>query len=143
MARRQSAYTQVLNEKQKEAEQLKRETAEHPAVEPAEQQNIQELKRLDRETAEQSTVETAEQQNIQELKQSNIETARQENVQMPKHLTSKTAKQQRIKATFYLEPEDIIAIDEMQTQRFKQQGKKPEKSELVSQAIQLLKQQNV
>lgn len=135
MARRQSAYTQVLNEKQKEAEQS--------AVQPAEQQNMQELKQPDRETAEQSAVETVKQQNIQELKQSNIETARQENIQMPKHLTSKTAKQQRIKATFYLEPEDIIAIDEMQTQRFKQQGKKPEKSELVSEAIQLLKQQNV
>jgi hypothetical protein len=54
---------------------------------------------------------------------------------------SKTAKRQRIKATFYLRPEDIIAIDEMQTRRFREDGKKPEKSELVSEAIQVLSKQ--
>ncbi len=54
---------------------------------------------------------------------------------------SKLAKQRRIKATFYLRPEDIIAIDEMQTKRFREQGKKPEKSELVSEAIQALSKQ--
>ena len=55
---------------------------------------------------------------------------------------SKPSKRQRIKATFYLRPEDIIAIDEMQTKRFRAQGKKPEKSELVSEAIQLLSHQH-
>jgi hypothetical protein len=54
---------------------------------------------------------------------------------------SKPAKQRRIKATFYLRPEDIIAIDEMQTKRFREHGKKPEKSELVSEAIQVLSKQ--
>ena len=58
-----------------------------------------------------------------------------------KHLDSKPAKPRRIKATFYLHPEDIIAIDEMQTQRFREHGKKPEKSQLVSEAIQALSKQ--
>ena len=80
---------------------------------------------------------------IQALEQQDSRTARQLNVQPSEHPDSKTVKQQRIKATFYLQPEDIIAIDEMQTKRFREKGKKPEKSELVSEAIQLLsKQQN-
>ncbi len=53
------------------------------------------------------------------------------------------AKPQRIKATFYLTAEDIIAIDTMQTAEFRRTGKKPERSELVSRAIQaLFEQQN-
>ena len=58
-----------------------------------------------------------------------------------RRLDSQPAKPRRIKATFYLHPEDIIAIDEMQTKRFREHGKKPEKSELVSEAIQVLSQQ--
>ncbi len=55
----------------------------------------------------------------------------------------KTAKVQRIKATFYLEPADIVAIDHMQTKEFTRTGKKPERSQLVSRAIQaLIKQQD-
>ncbi len=61
--------------------------------------------------------------------------------QTDKQPASKPAKQHRIKATFYLRLEDIIAIDELQTQRLREQGKKPEKSELVSEAIQLLSKQ--
>jgi hypothetical protein len=53
-------------------------------------------------------------------------------------LDSQTVKRQRIKTTFYLQPEDIIAIDELQIKRFRERSKKPEKSELVSEAIQLL-----
>lgn len=45
-------------------------------------------------------------------------------------------KRQRIKATFYLEPEDVLAIDHLQTEAFRETGKKPERSELVSLAIQ-------
>jgi hypothetical protein len=76
-------------------------------------------------------------------KQSDSQPAEQPTIQASEQPDSKPAKQQRIKATFYLRPEDIIAIDEMQTKRFRQHGKKPEKSELVSEAIQLLsKQQN-
>lgn len=48
---------------------------------------------------------------------------------------------ERVKATFYLEREDIVALDEMQTAAFKEAGRKPERSELVSQAIQLLRRQ--
>jgi hypothetical protein len=58
------------------------------------------------------------------------------------HSNSQTSKQPRVKATFYLNPEDIIAIDTMQTEEFRRTGKKPERSEVVSRAIQLLRQQN-
>jgi hypothetical protein len=54
----------------------------------------------------------------------------------------RTRKQHRIKATFYLNPEDVLAIDEMQSNEFRRIGKKPERSEIVSQAIQALKQQD-
>jgi hypothetical protein len=68
-------------------------------------------------------------------------TSRQSDVLTANQLNSKPAKPRRIKATFYLHPEDIIAIDEMQTKRFREHGKKPEKSELVSEAIQALSKQ--
>lgn len=52
-------------------------------------------------------------------------------------------KQQRIKATFYLDPEDIIAIDQMQTEQFRKARKKPELSQILSEAIQsLFRQRN-
>ena len=76
-----------------------------------------------------------------EQEQPDSQTSRQPDVLTAKQLDSKTAKPRRIKATFYLRPEDIIAIDEMQTKRFREQGKKPEKSALVSEAIQALSQQ--
>jgi hypothetical protein len=70
--------------------------------------------------------------------QPDSQTSKHPDVLTVKHLDSKPAKPRRIKATFYLRPEDIIAIDEMQTKRFREHGKKPEKSELVSEAIQAL-----
>jgi len=73
-----------------------------------------------------------------EQEQPASQTSRQSDVLTVKQLDSKPAKPRRIKATFYLRPEDIIAIDEMQTKRFREHGKKPEKSELVSEAIQAL-----
>jgi len=73
--------------------------------------------------------------------QSDSQTSRQSDVLTSDQLDSKPAKPRRIKATFYLHPEDIIAIDEMQTKRFREHGKKPEKSELVSEAIQALSKQ--
>ena len=73
--------------------------------------------------------------------QSDSQTSRQSDVLTANQLDSKPAKPRRIKATFYLHPEDIIAIDEMQTKRFRDHGKKPEKSELVSEAIQALSKQ--
>lgn len=49
---------------------------------------------------------------------------------------SQPTKRQRIKATFYLEPEDILALDHLQSEEFRHTGKKPERSVLVSRAIQ-------
>ena len=72
-----------------------------------------------------------------EQEQLDSQTVKQQNASP----ASQPAKPRRIKATFYLYPEDIIAIDEMQTQRFREHGKKPEKSELVSEAIQALSKQ--
>ena len=55
--------------------------------------------------------------------------------------TRQNSKQERIKATFYLNPEDVLAIDEMQSDEFRRTGKKPERSHIVSQAIQAYKEQ--
>jgi hypothetical protein len=77
----------------------------------------------------------------QTVKQQGSLTSRQSDVLTATQLNSNPAKPRRIKATFYLHPEDIIAIDEMQTKRFREHGKKPEKSELVSEAIQALSKQ--
>lgn len=52
-----------------------------------------------------------------------------------------TVKRSRIKATFYLNPEDVLAIDSIQSEEFRQTGKKPERSEIVSRAIQAFKEQ--
>jgi|SRR6266705_2673959 len=76
-----------------------------------------------------------------EQEQQASQTSSQSDVLTVKQPDSKPAKPRRIKATFYLRPEDIIAIDEMQTKRFREHGKKPEKSELVSEAIQALSKQ--
>jgi hypothetical protein len=82
-----------------------------------------------------------EHSDIQTVKQEDSLTSRQSDALTANQLDSKPAKPRRIKATFYLHPEDIIAIDEMQTKRFREHGKKPEKSELVSEAIQALSKQ--
>jgi hypothetical protein len=77
-------------------------------------------------------------QHNDEREQLDSQTVKQEDSSTARQLDSRPAKPMRIKATFYLHKEDIIAIDEMQTKRFREQGKKPEKSELVSEAIQAL-----
>ncbi len=93
--------------------------------------------------AEQPDVQTANQPDSEPPKQPDSQTANHPAGRTAKQPDSQTVKQSRIKATFYLQAEDIIAIDEMQTKQFKETGKKPEKSELVSEAIQLLfSQQN-
>ena len=81
------------------------------------------------------------QSDSQTVKQQDYLTSRQSDVLTANQLDSKPAKPRRIKATFYLHPEDIIAIDEMQTKRFREHGKKPEKSQLVSEAIQAFSKQ--
>lgn len=55
-------------------------------------------------------------------------------------LKPKSKTTNRIKATFYLYPEDILAIDYMQSEEFRKTGRKPKRSEIVSRAIQLLRQ---
>ena len=96
------------------------------------------------------TIQTEEQSDTQAPNHLDIEPSKQETsqpaqgeqtTQLTEQPASKPEKQQRTKATYYLNMEDIIAIDTMQTQRYRATGKKPEKSELVSQAIQLLFQQ--
>lgn len=52
-----------------------------------------------------------------------------------------TGRRSRIKATFYLNPEDVLAIDSLQSDEFRRTGKKPERSEIVSRAIQAFKEQ--
>ncbi len=64
------------------------------------------------------------------FRRSDIQTSEQPDVETPK----------RIKVTVYLNPDDVVAVDELQIAEFKKTGKKPEKSEIVSRAIQLLKQ---
>ena len=76
-----------------------------------------------------------------EQAQLDSQTVKQEDSSTSRQSDSRPAKPMRIKATFYLHPEDIIAIDEMQTKHFREHGKKPEKSELVSEAIQAFSQQ--
>jgi hypothetical protein len=58
--------------------------------------------------------------------------------QASKQPDNQTPVQPRIKATFYLTREDIVAIDRLQIGVFLETGKKPERSQIVSQSIQLL-----
>lgn len=53
------------------------------------------------------------------------------------------ADSQRIKATFYLYPEDIVTIDQIQTNEFLRTGKKPQRSEIVSRALRLIGDQEI
>jgi hypothetical protein len=124
--------------------------AEHIAP-TAEQQPIQTENHSDAQQSEHSNskpekqpeVKTSKQQPIQTKKQETIQPMKQPDTQTVNHTNNKPEKQQRTKGTYYLDMEDIIAIDTIQTQRYRATGKKPEKSELVSEAIQLLfKQEN-
>ncbi len=85
-----------------------------------------------------STTEATEGQDNQAPGNLDAQTLEQPDSQEAGRLDSKAAKAQRIKATFYLEPGDIVAIDRMQTEEFTRTGKKPERSHLVSRAIQEL-----
>ncbi len=90
-----------------------------------------------------STNETTGESNGQTAEGSDDQTLEQPDSQELGRLDNKAAKTQRIKATFYLEAADIVAIDRMQTEEFTRTGKKPERSQLVSRAIQaLIKQQD-
>ena len=54
------------------------------------------------------------------------------------HPAVPTVEQPRIKATFYLSREDILVIDRLQMSAFMDTGKKPERSHIMSRALQLL-----
>lgn len=54
--------------------------------------------------------------------------------------TDKPAPQELVKATFYLTPENIIALEELKL-KLRKQGAKVDKSELVRRAIDLLTSQ--
>ncbi len=88
-----------------------------------------------------STTEAAEEQDSQVPGSLGAQPLEQPDSQESSQPDSKAAKTQRIKATFYLEPADIVAIDRMQTEEFTRTGKKPERSHLVSRAIQALTKQ--
>ena len=47
----------------------------------------------------------------------------------------------RVKATFYLNPEQVVALEELRLKRFKDTGNKIDKSQLVREAIDLLVKQ--
>ena len=90
-----------------------------------------------------STDEATGEQDSQASEHLDAQTLEQPDSQAVRRPDSQTAKTQRIKATFYLEPADIVAIDRMQTEEFTRTGKKPERSHIVSRAIQaLIKQQD-
>ena len=64
---------------------------------------------------------------------------------MPQRPINKAAKRpstgpqaNRVKATFYLDPEHVIALEELRLRLLKETGKKIDKSELVRRAIELL-----
>jgi hypothetical protein len=46
-----------------------------------------------------------------------------------------------VKATVYLTPDDVLAIDHIQSEEFRATGKKPRRSAVVSRAIQLFAEQ--
>lgn len=49
----------------------------------------------------------------------------------------KPAKPPLVKATVYLTPDDVLAIDRIQSDEFRATGRKPRRSAVVSRAIQL------
>lgn len=93
------------------------------------------------EDAEGQEAQPTEGPNIKAARRSGAQTSKQPDVQASEQPDSQATKTQRIKATFYLEPADIVAIDQMQTDEFKRTGKKPERSHIVSRAVQLLAMQ--
>jgi hypothetical protein len=129
-----SAYALALEKVQGEQPS---QTEEQSNIQPSEQLTTQPTKG-------DTTIQTANHSTRQTEKQSDIQTAKHTASQLLQQADSKPDKQQRTKATYYLNMEDIITIDTIQTKRFRATGKKPEKSELVSEAIQLLsKQENI
>ena len=101
-------------------------------------QSLQEAQRR-AETTEQMT--SSQQDSKMEIQQNGI-TARQDDRKPVKQENSKTAKQGLVKRTYYLESEVILALNEIQMSRFRETGVKPTSSEIINEAIKLLKQQS-
>ena len=101
-------------------------------------QSLQEAQRR-AETTEQMT--SSQQDSNMEIQQNGI-TARQDDRKPAKQENSKTAKQGLVKRTYYLESEVILALNEIQMSRFRETGVKPTSSEIINEAIKLLKQQS-
>ncbi len=99
------------------------------------------FRRSTNEMTGESDIQTAERSDAQPLEQPDSQELEQPDSQELGRLDNKAAKTQRIKATFYLDAADIVAIDRMQTEEFTRTGKKPERSHLVSRAIQALAKQ--
>ena len=149
--RKQSQYSLALEKVQQaqeaqptEQEQPDSQPSSHPAIETSEQSAVQTANHSDIQPEIHTDTKTSKQQEVKTPKQKAIQTAKQETVKPLEHPDSQTEKQQRTKATYYLEMDDLIAVDTIQTKRYRATGKKPEKSELVSEAIKLLsKQENI
>jgi hypothetical protein len=112
MSRRPNAYNQSLQEAQRRAEATQQEQ-----MTSSQQDSMMEI-----------------QQNGIPEKQNDSKTSKQE--------TIKTAKQGLVKRTYYLESEAILALNEIQMSRFRETGVKPTSSEIINEAIKLLKQQS-
>ena len=68
--------------------------------------------------------------------------SRQKAVQTSGRANGQTETHPRIKATFHLSMDDVLAIDRLQITMFSKTGKKPERSHIVSEALQLLAKHN-
>ncbi len=113
MSRRPNAYNQSLQEAQKRAE-----------------------------ATQQEQMTSSQQDSMMEIQQNGI-TAKQDDRNPAKQENIKTAKQGLVKRTYYLESEVILALNEIQMSRFRETGVKPTSSEIINEAIKLLKQQTI
>ena len=65
-----------------------------------------------------------------------------QNVQPAPQQGGKTDKLQKLKVTFHLLPEDILAIDTIISEEFRRGGERWQRSEVVSRALQALLKQH-
>lgn len=93
------------------------------------------FQRTDEDTLEPQDSETARQQDVKKLKLGDVQTALQQG--------GKAGKMQKLKVTFHLLPEDILAIDTIISEEFRRSGDRWQRSEVVGRALQaLLKQRD-
>lgn len=73
---------------------------------------------------------------------SKTKTSKSPDSQTSKSPDGQTSSHPKIKATFHLNVDDILVIDRLQSLEFSQTGKKPERSQIVARALQLLAKQH-